>query len=136
MGDAETIASRREAWLAAFVAEDIPTMSQFLTEDHLTMAPNQPQRVGVEAAKEFWQEGFSAAKTAMTIHSQDLTVAGDVAIDRFNWEMRITPHGEGETLEDKGGCLWIWRRGDDGTWRMATAIWNSDLAEPGAWSGE
>jgi len=70
-----------------------------------------------------------------TTHAHDVSVAGDVAIDRFNWDMRITPHGENETLEDTGGCVWIWRRDGDGAWRVATAIWNSDLTEPGIWSG-
>lgn len=70
----------------------------------------------------------------METHSHDLTVAGDVAIDRFNWKQRMTVHGDDETLEDEGVCIWIWRRGEDGSWRVQGAIWNSDLAEPGIWS--
>ncbi|HVS12849.1 MAG TPA: hypothetical protein VMV46_02915 [Thermoanaerobaculia bacterium] len=44
MSDADAIATQREAWLAAFHAEDIPRMSQFVTDDTLTMPPNRPQR--------------------------------------------------------------------------------------------
>ncbi|HVS12848.1 MAG TPA: DUF4440 domain-containing protein [Thermoanaerobaculia bacterium] len=88
----------------------------------------------MKAAQDFWREGFAAAKTEMETHSHDLTVAGDVAIDRFNWKQRMTVHGDDETLEDEGVCIWIWRRGEDGSWRVQGAIWNSDLAEPGIWS--
>ncbi len=71
----------------------------------------------------------------MDMDSHDMTVLGDTAIHRFNWVQRITLRSEGQTLEDKGKCIWIWRRGEDGAWRVASAIWNSDLAEPGIWAG-
>lgn len=135
MSDENAIAAQREAWMDAFFAEDIPRMSHFVTEDTLVMPPNQPQRVGLEAAQEFWQEGFAAAETVMETHSHDVRVAGDLAIDRFNWKQRITLRETEDTVEDEGICIWIWRRGEDGTWRVAGAIWNSDLAQPGVWSG-
>jgi ketosteroid isomerase-like protein len=134
MDDAAAIASQRDAWLAAFHGEDIAKMSQCVTEDHLVMPPNQPQRVGLNAAQEFWKAGFSAGKTAMAIHPHDLTIAGDVAVDRFSWKQRIELHDRDRTLADEGVCVWIWRRGEDGSWRIQSAIWNSDLAEPGMWS--
>jgi ketosteroid isomerase-like protein len=134
MSDEAAIAAQRRAWLSAFHAEDIPAMSRFVTEDHFVMPPNQPQRAGLKAAQEFWQAGFSAAKSEMEIHPDDLTIAGDVAIDRFNWKQRMQLKDGDKSLEDDGVCVWIWRRGQDGSWRIQSAIWNSDRAEPGIWS--
>jgi ketosteroid isomerase-like protein len=31
--------------------------------------------------------------------------------------------------------VWIWRRESDGAWMVASAVWNSDLATAGLWSG-
>ena len=135
MSDADTIRTRREEWLAAFAAEDIPAMSDFVTEDHHAIPPNQAQRMGRDAAHEFWRQGFAAAKTVFSTRDHNLAVVGDLAIDRFSWDMQISPHDETSTLEDSGGCVWIWRRDSDGAWRVQTAIWNSDRAQPGLWSG-
>ena len=135
MSDSDAIVARHEGFIAAFATEDFPTMIEYLTDDHIGMAPNQPQMVGRDAAQEFWRRGFSMAKSAFTSRSQDLTVAGDIAVDRFNWDMTMTPHDGSPSTQDTGNCVWIWRREGDGAWRVALAIWNSDLAEPGLWSG-
>jgi len=58
--------------------------------------------VGLKAAQESWKAGSSAGTTAMEIHPHDPTVAGDVAIDRFNWKQRIELHDRDKTLADEG----------------------------------
>ena len=135
MTDQEKITSQRAAFIEAFHGGDIPAMAQFITDNHLIMAPNQPERVGPDAAKEFWQTGFSMADTTMETDPQELMVAGDVAIDRFNWTQHIKLHNSGDTIDDEGNCIWIWRRANDGNWKLESAIWNSNLPNAGTWAG-
>jgi ketosteroid isomerase-like protein len=135
MTDQEKITSARAAFVAAFHSQDIPAMTGFVTENHLIMAPNQQERVGLEAAKEFWETGFSMAITNMEFDPKELVIAGDVAIDRFNWTQHIEMHDSGDTIDDKGNCVWIWRRSKDGGWKLESAIWNSILPQAGTWSG-
>ena len=99
------------------------------------MAPGRPQMQGKQEAQAFWREGFSMADSSFTSHSRDLTLAGNLAIDRFQWEMKISPSDGDGSLRDTGKCLWIWRHEDDGEWRLAVAIWNSDQLEPTPWTG-
>ena len=135
MSDAGTIKGRREAWLAAFNAENIPAMTNFLAEDHVGMPPNQAQMHGLQAAQEFWRIGYSMGKSTIVVRPRSLDVAGDLAVDRFDYDMMTIPHDGGPGMKDTGKCVWIWRRGTDGAWRLAQAIWNSDLDKPGPWSG-
>ena len=135
MSDQEKITTQRAAFVDAFHAEDIAAMSQFVTDNHLIMAPNQPERVGLDAAIEFWQFGFSMAKTHMEFDVQELIVAGDVAIDRFNWTQHIKLNDSGDSIDDEGNCIWIWRRSNDGDWKLESAIWNSNLPNAGTWAG-
>jgi ketosteroid isomerase-like protein len=62
-------------------------------------------------------------------------VIGGVAIDHFRWIMDIVPRGGGRGIRDEGKCIWIWRRSKDGGWKIARAIWNSELPLGGLWSG-
>jgi ketosteroid isomerase-like protein len=135
MTDQEKITSTRAAFVDAFHSEDIPTMSGFVTDNHLIMAPNQPERVGLEAAKEFWETGFSMAKTNMEFSPQELNIAGDIAIDRFNWNQHIEMYDGADTIDDEGNCIWIWRRDSEGDWKLESAIWNSNLPQAGTLSG-
>jgi len=135
MSDLDAIVARHNGFLAAFANEDLPVMAEHLTEDHTGMAPNRPQMSGRTEAQDFWREGFAAAKSGFTTRAQDVTVAGDIAVDHFKWDMTIAPHDGSPSVQDTGKCLWIWRREADGAWRLAMAIWNSDLTEPGLWAG-
>ncbi|HSM04650.1 MAG TPA: DUF4440 domain-containing protein, partial [Longimicrobiales bacterium] len=121
--------------LAAFAAEDYAAMRAFLTEDHLGMPPARPAMKGRDEAEAFWREGFDIARSAFTSHAQRITVSGDWAIDRFGFVMTIEPRDGSPGIRDEGKCVWIWHREDDGVWRLESAIWNSDLAEPALWSG-
>jgi ketosteroid isomerase-like protein len=72
----------------------------------------------------------------VTFIPQEIQIGGDWAIDRFTWSTDTTPVGGGTSSNDKGKCIWIWRRQRDGSWKVARAIWNSDNPVPGTvWSG-
>ena len=135
MSDHDEIAARHQANLASFAAEDYSTMREFLTEDHVGMAPGRPQMVGRDEVESFWREGFAIAKSSFTSHAQEITVNGDSAVDRFGFLMTIVPHDGSPTVRDEGKCVWLWRKDADGSWRIAASIWNSDLPEPALWSG-
>lgn len=135
MSDLDTVIARHEAFIASFATQDLAKMAEFLTEDHVGMAPGRPALTGRAEAQEFWSQGFAVANSEFTSHSQHVQVSGDFAIDRFHWGMKLSPHDGGPGIKDAGKCVWIWRRDGDGAWRVATAIWNSDQTEPTPWTG-
>ncbi len=135
MSDSDAVVARHREFISTFATQDLEAMADFLTEDHIGMPPGRPGMSGREEAKAFWRQGFSMADSSFTSRSQDVTMAGDFAIDRFHWDMTISPHDGSAGIKDTGKCVWIWRREGDGVWRLATAIWNSDQTEPTPWTG-
>ena len=135
MSDSETIARRRAQFAASFNREDIAALSDLITEDNVAMPPNRPALRGKDENRTFWREGFAAAESRLSIVPETLDVSGDIAVDRFRWSMDSAPRSGGEPIHDEGKNIWIWRRQPDGGWRLAQAIWNSDLPKSGLWSG-
>lgn len=135
MSDSDEIVARHRSFVASFATRDPSVMAEFLTEDHVGMPPGRPRLVGRAEAQEFWGEGFSTADSEFSSHSQDITMAGSLAVDRFHWDMVVRPHDGSPPIEDTGKCVWVWRRDEDGAWRVATAIWNSDRSTPTPWTG-
>jgi len=135
LNDAETIAALRKEHIDAFDGSDLEGMVKMVSDDVVVMAPNLPALHGKEAVRSWWKEGFEAARSHFGFSPTELEVAGDWAFDRFAWTMETTPNGGGKTTRDNGDCVWIWKKGPNGSWLLARAIWNSDNLAPGIWSG-
>src|SRR5207237_7600275 len=69
-----------------------------------------------------------AAKSLYYVYPEELELAGDIAVDQHRWVLDSMPKRGGRPVHDEGKGIWIWRRQDDGSWKVARAIWNSDLA--------
>ena len=135
MSDHDAVLERHRGFLASFASEDFARMRDFITEDHVGMPPNRPRQIGRDAAEAFWREGFEVAESSFSSNNQAIEITGDTAVDVFDFVMTIKPRDGSPTIEDHGKCVWVWRRDADGMWRVASAIWNSDLVEPKLWSG-
>jgi ketosteroid isomerase-like protein len=135
MSDSETIARLRDEFVAAFNREDIAALSNLLEDDSVGMPPNRVALQGLAGTQAFWREGFAVAKSRVEFTSARVEIAGDVAVDEQRWSMDSTPLNGGMPVHDEGKGIWLLRRQQDGNWKVARAIWNSDLPQAGLWSG-
>jgi len=135
MNDAELIQQRRTAFVDAFNRADVEAILDFLTDDLVSMPPNQPQLVGKAASRAWFMEGFKVAPSRLSESIEALQVLGDWAIERVTWTLELQSVGGGVPTKDNGKGLHIWRR-EGQTWKVAQAIWNSDNPMPDTiWSG-
>lgn len=131
MNDRQIIEQRRAEYVEAFNRENIAAMEQYIADDIISMAPNRPATRGIEAERAAWNEGFAAAKSMLFILPEELELIGDFAIDRHRWVLDSMRRRGGRAVHDEGKCIWIWRRHADSNWKVARAIWNSDLSQVG-----
>jgi ketosteroid isomerase-like protein len=64
----------------------------------------------------------------MTTH--ELQGSSVWAFERQSYEIELTPREGGSPVADRGSSVWIWQRQSDGGWRVARAIWNSNVPLP------
>jgi ketosteroid isomerase-like protein len=135
VNDKETIERQREEFVAAFNREDVEAMARYASDDTIGMAPSRAAIRGLEAHRVFWSAGFAAAKSLFYMFPEELEVAGNTAVDRHRWVLDSMPRRGGRPVHDEGNGIWIWRRQKDGAWKVARAIWNSDVAHAALLSG-
>ena len=66
--------------------------------------------------------GFKRA----TLHTADLEEHGDTAIEVGSYTLDIQPEG-GNLITDIGKYVVVFKRQADGSWKLATDIFNSDM---------
>ena len=56
--------------------------------------------------------------------------AGDVAYGYGNYSLAMLPPGAESAVTDHGKYIEVWRRQEDGSWKLSRDIFNSDVPLP------
>jgi ketosteroid isomerase-like protein len=123
----QSVEHAHTSFVRAINSNDLETFLGELTEDVVFMAPNQPRLVG-KAAVRPWAQGYlDAYRTQWKKTTLELVELGDWAFEQYSYESTDTPRAGGPVLRDTGKGIIVYRRGQDGVWRVARDAWNSDL---------
>jgi len=107
-------------------AGDSTTMASYYTEDARLLPPNSEMIEGREGIEAFWAGGFQMGIKDVILTTVDVMGMGDLVCEVGTAKMSIQPEGM-DAMEDRGKYLVIWKKGDDGMWRLHVDIWNSSL---------
>ncbi len=132
--DLVAIAQARDAILSALHNDDIDGIMAALIDDHLTMSPGAPTVPDNEALVEWHQNRIDLFSFESDHITDDVLLEGDIAIERWSGQSKLTHRADGSVVEDSLKGLWVWRRQPDGSWRLLWSIWNSDLPVGTDWT--
>jgi ketosteroid isomerase-like protein len=102
----------------------------YLAADIVWMPPNEPALSGSTAVSEWLREVMSLFEVSLSYPTSEITVSGDLAIERFEGTVTFTPVDGGDPLEESIKGIHVYRRGDDGSWKMLYDVWNSNTPLP------
>jgi len=118
--DEAIIAAIPEQHASSFVSGELAAVVATYTEDAVVMLPNEATIVGRTAIGDWFAAnprliGYNAPMT-------EIDGRGDLAVARGSYSLAFQDGGS-----DAGKYVYVLRNQPDGTWRIAWAIWNSDL---------
>jgi ketosteroid isomerase-like protein len=96
----------------------------YYTEDAMSLAPNEPAVKG-RANQIAWYKAFPPFELAEEI--VELDGRGDLAYARLTGTTKVTMPGATEPIVDTIKGMEIWKKQNDGSWKCACDVWNSDL---------
>lgn len=125
-GDVEELNRLQKQVDAAIIGGDTERYVTLLTDDAVLLPPNGAPVSGKEAIRT-WNNAMSKQFRIVSYASVDdeVVVADDWAFRRATVDWTIAPVAGGEAVRDSGKFIIIYRRGLDGSWRVARDIWNS-----------
>jgi uncharacterized protein (TIGR02246 family) len=98
-------------------------------EDCWQMPPHAEPLVGRAALREFWEQAVQWGQWDFTLETQDVVVAGAIAVERGRYIVRFSPGPAAPPgsahIEDRGNYVVMWRREPDGQWR---AVWDAPVS--------
>jgi ketosteroid isomerase-like protein len=125
-GDPSEITARSAEWNAALNAKDIDAIVALYTDDARVLPPNRPMTVGTEGVRaEFG--GMIDAGFSVVLTSIEASVSGAIGTNVGSYVLTA-----GDAVVDNGKYIETWARGDDGVWRIANDIYNSDNPPAGS----
>lgn len=112
-------------WAAAYQNGDFESMRDLYEPDAWLMTRNQPARKGVDAILEYFAESREAgSKATISFEDEDETIDGNYAFKVAKWWLE-SPQAIGEPVRDSGRSLVVFKRGNDGVWRLWRDIDNN-----------
>ncbi len=126
--DAAAIATAARAFSAAYCAGDTTTLANIYTEDAVIIPPGRELHGRVDIAR-YFAPNPRRENVSHRTETASLEILGDMAIDRGTWHNTWRWDG-GEPQTASGVYLIVWRRGDDGAWRMSHDMWHRPAPTP------
>jgi ketosteroid isomerase-like protein len=114
------------AYVAAINSNNVDTLLADLTDDIVYQSPGEPEIVGKAAVRKWVAEYFAAVHTHWEKASVGFEVSGDSAFERYTYKSIDPDKKTGAVTTDIGEGINIFRRGNDGRWRVAIDGWSSD----------
>lgn len=123
----------REAELRSAIASfrqalnsgDSASFFGLLASDLEVFAPGAQSIRGPEARESFRPLFTQVTPNIAPFTNEELTLSGDIAIQRHSYQLSTTPKSGGPVTTVTGSGLHIWRRTPDGRWQLVKDIWTN-----------
>jgi uncharacterized protein (TIGR02246 family) len=124
-----------DRYIAPFMAGDIPRWLEVFTDDAVALHNFMPPMKGKEAISQFGT--FVAGNLTiaeMKVTLSEVRVSGDLAYSWGTYHSRLLIKATGEPMpghSENGKVLFVWKRQNDGTWKIAADMGNAVRDNPG-----
>lgn len=128
-GDAQAaIAANHSKFVGAFGKRDAAAVAALHAADARLLPQGRRPVEGAKDVEAFWRGLLEAGARLVQLQTQRVETHGEVAYEVGDYIMTVQTK-PGETIVHAGNYLAVWKR-QEGEWKVAAAIWNSDGARP------
>ncbi len=123
MDAAEGIHEGNERFMKAVREADIATMPSLYTSDAMILPPNGDAVTGADEIAKFWQAFSELGITEARPVTREVIPMGEYALEVGE----TTVYGQDGALVDRGKIMVLWKKDEDGVWKMHRDTWNSSI---------
>ena len=113
-------------WIDATKRKDVNAVLALYTDDAIVLPPGAAPVTGRDAIREFYKRYYADPSQLLDEQfiSTSLVVRDDLVIDTAEYSGEID-RGEKGKIHFRGKNLVVWKRQNDGSWRLFRDMWSS-----------
>jgi uncharacterized protein (TIGR02246 family) len=111
----------------AFNSGDAAAVASHYTEDAALLPPDAARVDGRQGIEKFWKGAMDAGFKDLQLEAVEVEESGDTAYEVGKFGLTV-PGKDGAPMNAAGKYIVVWKKGQDGTWRLHRDIWNGDAA--------
>ncbi|MER9893804.1 DUF4440 domain-containing protein [Mesorhizobium sp. M0119] len=123
----EDIEAALTKFMDAFNSGNAAAVGQMYTDDAALLPPDSKRIDGRKRVEEFWQGAIKAGMKNLTLKALEVEGSGNLAYEVGAFTLGV-PSKSGDPSTVAGKYIVVWKKGDDGTWRLHRDIWNLGAA--------
>jgi uncharacterized protein (TIGR02246 family) len=112
----------------AFNSGNAAAVGQMYTEDAAVLPPDGKRVDGRKGVEEFWQGAINGGMKNLTLKALEVEESADLAYEVGAFTLDVPSEG-GALSTLAGKYIVVWKKGDDGKWRLHRDIWNTGAAQ-------
>ena len=130
--DIQAVKATVEAFAKAMNAGDAEGLVAMMTDKTIYADNHFPVAVGKAAVQPTYKAQFGMFNTEFKAPVEEVRVAGELAVSRGTWTIKLTPKAEGlAPITDSGSWMALSSRQADGSWKWDCLVPNSNQPMPG-----
>ena len=129
--DGAAIRQTDDDWAKAAASKNVDATVAFYSDDATVAPPNSPVLTDKKGIHDMWAALLGPDLVSITWEPTKIDVArsGDLAYLN-GWYKMATKDAKGNTVEEKGKMVEVWKKQPDGKWKCVSDIFNSDMPAP------
>jgi len=110
-----------------YAAGQIDSIAQLFALDAWQFPPNSAPLAGRDSIASFWRTATTWGQWQFDLRAQDVVTNGPLAVERGQFTLKFAagPSSPIPSAEDRGNYVVLWRREDDGAWRV---VWDAPVS--------
>jgi uncharacterized protein (TIGR02246 family) len=116
----------RNQEIGHFSAGHADSVLALFTSDVQFLPPNEAAVQGRDGLAKWMSDTFAAATVSGQYLTSDVTVSGDLAVDRYTGVLTAKPKSGAPAVEEQLKGVHILKKQPDGTWKIAVDVWNTN----------
>jgi uncharacterized protein (TIGR02246 family) len=117
-----------DKWNQALLSGDLTALADMYTTEAYSLPNNMPMMKGNSAIREGHKKELEGVKyTNLSSKTLDVKGNGDIAVEIGTYSSTFTPVNSTEQKTEDGKYVNVWQKQSDGSWKILTDSWNTDV---------
>ena len=125
--EGDAIRSEGLRWAEYYQAGDLDALMTLYVDDAVVALHGQPALFGKDAVREYFAPRLGKAKATFELDYEVVEVHGNIAYIISRYWLHAVSIESGDLYKDAGRSMLVYKKGDDGRWRIAADL---DQATP------